>query len=420
VRSGEVEVTAGSSVFALRQKHSAAITGVDSPTYIVADAPPADDWDKWCRARDQKENQIASAQYVPSTEMTGVEDLDQYGSWSNDPDYGPVWTPTEVVAGWAPYSSGCWTWVDPWGWTWIDDAPWGFAPFHYGRWAFRNNGWCWVPGAHIGHAVYAPALVTFVGGGGWHSGSFSGGSIGWFPLGPHEPYLAAYRANRTRMHNVDVEHMAYLNRTVPGAMTVVSNDTFVLGQPTGGDRLRLSDDELMKAPVHGAVAPLVPRQESFLGGSFASHGPVAQPPTSVVSRPVVARLTPPPRQVPFAVRQQAFAVHPGQPLDVGTLANLKQAAPATRSPVKVVTPGYPREGGGQPSFSPESQAGGSRPRQQPEEQPGSAMQQSMQPQPAARQQRPTMPQSGWPQIEREPRSSPVAPRSESPWVQRRD
>ena len=22
----------------------------------------------------------------------------------------------------------------PWGWTWVDDAPWGFAPFHYGRW----------------------------------------------------------------------------------------------------------------------------------------------------------------------------------------------------------------------------------------------------------------------------------------------
>ena len=102
--SGEVEVTAGSSVFALRQKHSVAITGVDSPTYIVADAPPPDDWDKWCRARDKKENQIVSAQYLPGTEMTGVEDLDQDGSWSNDPHYGPVWTPTEVVAGWAPDS----------------------------------------------------------------------------------------------------------------------------------------------------------------------------------------------------------------------------------------------------------------------------------------------------------------------------
>jgi hypothetical protein len=24
--------------------------------------------------------------------------------------------------------------MSPWGWTWVDNAPWGFAPFHYGRW----------------------------------------------------------------------------------------------------------------------------------------------------------------------------------------------------------------------------------------------------------------------------------------------
>ena len=163
VRSGMIEVTAGSSVFPLRQQQTVAITGADSPTYQVASAPPPDDWDLWCQARDQKEDHIASAQYVSPDETDGVEDLDQYGSWSDDADYGPVWTPT-VVAGWAPYRFGHWAWVDPWGWTWIDDAPWGFAPFHYGRWAFRNNAWAWVPGAHHGHPVYAPAIVTFVGG----------------------------------------------------------------------------------------------------------------------------------------------------------------------------------------------------------------------------------------------------------------
>ena len=166
------------------------------------------------------------------------------GAGAIDPDYGPVWAPTVVVEGWAPYSSGCWAWVDPWGWTWIDDAPWGFAPFHYGRWAFRHNAWGWVPGAHIGHAVYAPALVTFVGGGGWHSSPAPGGSVGWFPLGPHEPYIPPYRTNRTRLHNVDVEHIAYVNRSVPGAVTVVPNETFVRGQPTAGAALLLPNDEL--------------------------------------------------------------------------------------------------------------------------------------------------------------------------------
>ena len=48
----------------------------------------------------------------------------------------PVWTPAGVAADWAPYRYGHWVWVAPWGWTWVEDEPWGFAPFHYGRWAF--------------------------------------------------------------------------------------------------------------------------------------------------------------------------------------------------------------------------------------------------------------------------------------------
>ena len=391
VRAGEVEVTAGSSVFALRLQQTAAITGLDSPSYQVTIARPLDDWDRWCQARDQKEDKIASAQYVPRDEMSGVEDLDQYGSWSDSPDYGPVWTPTVVVAGWAPYRFGHWAWVDPWGWTWIDDAPWGFAPFHYGRWAFRSSIWVWVPGAHINRVVYAPALVTFVGGAEWHSGPAPGGSIGWFPLGPREPYVPPYRANRTRMHNVDVEHFAYVNRDIPGAVTFVPNEIFIRGQPTAAAAFRPPNDELMRAPVRGAVAPLVPQKESLLGGSIASHGPIARPPASVLSRPVVARLTPAPQPVPFAARQQALAAYPGRPLDEGTLSSLRRTAPAVRSPVSVVTPGYRKDGAGAQSFSPQTQLGGTGPRQ-PAVRQGAAPQPSRQPQlPAGQIRRPVQP-----------------------------
>ena len=351
VRVGEAEITAGSAVFPLRLRQTTAVTGLDTPAYDVTTAPPLDDWDRWCQARDQKEDQVASAQYVPRDEMSGVEDLDQYGSWSSDPDFGPVWTPTVVVVGWAPYHFGHWAWVDPWGWTWIDDAPWGFAPFHYGRWAFRGNRWGWVPGAHISRAVYAPALVAFVGGGGWRPSQAPGDSVGWFPLGPHEPFVAPYRTDRTRLHNVDVEHIPYANRSVPGAVTFIPNDTFVRGQPAGGAALRVPNDELMRAPVRGAVAPIAPQKESFLGGSFASHGAVARPPASVMSRPVMARLTPPPQAVPFAVRQQEMASRPGQPLDPETMSRMRQGAPPVRSPVSVVSPAYSRRGGGQQSFS---------------------------------------------------------------------
>src|SRR4029453_15692065 len=66
--------------------------------------------------------------------------------------------------GWAPYRSGQWRWVRPWGWTWVDQAPWGYAPFHYGRWVTIGNRWCWWPGGYYARPIWAPALVGFVGG----------------------------------------------------------------------------------------------------------------------------------------------------------------------------------------------------------------------------------------------------------------
>ena len=65
---------------------------------------------------------------------------------------------------WAPYRYGRWVWVAPWGWTWIDDAPWGFAPFHYGRWAqSRMIAGAGCRGQRHVRAVYAPALVGWIG-----------------------------------------------------------------------------------------------------------------------------------------------------------------------------------------------------------------------------------------------------------------
>ena len=100
--------------------------------------------------------------------MTGWEDLDDYGVWRNEAEYGAVWFPTRVEAGWAPYRYGRWTWVRPWGWTWVDDAPWGYAPFHYGRWVNVGNRWGWYPGRYAGRPVWAPALVGWIGQPGWN------------------------------------------------------------------------------------------------------------------------------------------------------------------------------------------------------------------------------------------------------------
>jgi len=138
---------------------------------------------------------IASEEFV-SPEMTGVEDLDRNGRWEQASEYGNVWIPTQVAPGWEPYRDGRWVWTRNWGWTWVDDMPWGFAPFHYGRWVVWRGRWCWTPGHYVARPVYAPALVT------WRQAP--GITIGvtfrqppprgsWSPLPPREVYIPTYR-----------------------------------------------------------------------------------------------------------------------------------------------------------------------------------------------------------------------------------
>ena len=156
-----------------------------------------------------------------SPDMIGASDLPQYGDWVPSPDYGVVWYPRVVAMGWAPYQNGHWAWVAPWGWTWIEAEPWGFAPFHYGRWTQIDGRWGWIPGPPPGvwgrpvRPVYSPALVVFVGGG--------NGLTAWFPLGPGEPYQPWYHASAMYVNRVNVTNIysrnaaevrsAYVNRT---------------------------------------------------------------------------------------------------------------------------------------------------------------------------------------------------------------
>jgi len=97
-------------------------------------------------------------------------ELAPYGEWVRSPQYGWAWFPRHVRAGWRPYSLGRWVESD-YGWTWVSNEPFGWATYHYGRWAWdRQIGWLWVPGT-----VWGPAWVA------WQQG---GGYIGWAPLPP--------------------------------------------------------------------------------------------------------------------------------------------------------------------------------------------------------------------------------------------
>jgi hypothetical protein len=108
------------------------------------------------------------------------DSLSSYGSWYETPDYGYVWQPAVVSdSNWRPYSRGRWVCSDR-GWTWVSEEPFGWATYHYGRWALvRGRGWVWVPGTE-----WAPCWVS------WRE---SGSHIGWAPLPPE---TMAYRNHR--------------------------------------------------------------------------------------------------------------------------------------------------------------------------------------------------------------------------------
>ena len=151
-----------------------------------------DGFDIWSDERDRAAEVVVSTRFV-SSGITGYEELDRNGSWTDNVEYGALWTPRNVAADWAPYRDGRWIWLAPWGWTWVDNAPWGYAPSHYGRWVVVNRRWCWAPGRPAGRPVWAPALVGWVGGDGFSRDHRPG--LGWFPLSPRERYVPSYRVS---------------------------------------------------------------------------------------------------------------------------------------------------------------------------------------------------------------------------------
>ncbi|MDQ2945819.1 MAG: FecR domain-containing protein, partial [Acidobacteriota bacterium] len=133
VRDGEAEIFGPRGTEHLQAGVTILARGTpEDPEFREVAPIELDDWDRWNQDRDRQLESSRSYQYV-SPEIAGAEDLEGYGRWANDPQYGNVWVP-RVEAGWAPYRSGRWVWEDYYGWTWVSYDPWGWAPYHYGRW----------------------------------------------------------------------------------------------------------------------------------------------------------------------------------------------------------------------------------------------------------------------------------------------
>jgi hypothetical protein len=264
-----------------------------------------------------------TTQYL-SHDVVGYEDLDDYGDWRDDSNYGNVWFPTQISAGWAPYREGHWNWISPWGWTWVDDTPWGYAPFHYGRWVTIGSRWGWVGGPIDAMPVYAPALVVFLGTG----GIGFGGNVGWFPLGPREVYVPSYNVSRGYMNRVNISNttvnnttitnvynttivsrstnitnVAYVNRNVAGAITAVPQRAFVNARPVARVAIAVNVREMASVPV-SSRATVAPSRESVLGSRADSAGHVSAPPPAVAGRQVIAKAPPPPAKTGPALQKQ--------------------------------------------------------------------------------------------------------------------
>lgn len=273
-----------------------------------------DAFDHWTRSRDALIADSSSGQYV-SEGTIGYADLDRYGEWQIEADYGRVWFPGNVEHGWAPYRNGHWTWIGPWGWTWVSDAPWGFAPFHYGRWNQFGSRWGWIPGPVAVRAVYAPALVAFFGGDGWRV-SVGVRPVGWYPLGPgmfYDPWYYASRRYYVYINNCNMRyrrHHHWTNRhqrmqeaynvwrkpervarvhfkaTPPPGITIVSRKTMRVGANVGGARLHGLVDEVRGAPLrpHGPGFAASRHQRNLMRANAVQRLPVAK-----VRHPVVVR-----------------------------------------------------------------------------------------------------------------------------------
>jgi hypothetical protein len=164
--------------------------------------------------------QKAAAQVSISFQIF-YDDLSPYGYWIDSPEYGYAWIPN--VPSFIPYrTNGYWLFTNV-GWTWVSNYPWGWAPFHYGRWYYDSYyGWIWVPGYEWGP--------------GWVIWRQSKGFYGWAPIGPGISITIAYsRGYRlpynywTCVRDSDFGRTNIYNYYVPSSnnVTIINNSTVI-------------------------------------------------------------------------------------------------------------------------------------------------------------------------------------------------
>ena len=149
VWKGEVSIRDSESggEVAVKKNETFVLDPTDVAQYGLDKRAEADDLDQFSQDRDRYLSTYARGGYSQSPYQYGTGDLNYYGQYVDDPDYGTVWQPNGVSSDWDPFANGYWSYEPGFGYTWVSAYPWGWLPFRYGNWVFINNrGWCWEPG----------------------------------------------------------------------------------------------------------------------------------------------------------------------------------------------------------------------------------------------------------------------------------
>ncbi len=204
---GEARIYSGNSGFTLKNGRSARLylSGNFEGEWETGDASRyVDEFDTWSLDRDAaiaKRQRDSNVDKYYDNEITGADQLNEYGQWIYTRKYGYVWKPysssVSSYSNWSPYRYGHWRWFPPYGWTWVNDESWGYATYHYGRWVWDNNNWYWSPYGRNRwrRSWWSPALVVV---------TYSGGYYCWYPLPYHYNYYnynAYYYNNNTTIIN---------------------------------------------------------------------------------------------------------------------------------------------------------------------------------------------------------------------------
>jgi len=344
VREGEAIIDTGAAVQQVLPGQSAALDGA-APQYAqLRNGIATDGFDTWSANRDRRyeRNRVNSP---VSRQMVGAPDLDEYGAWETAPEYGAVWYPANVGEDWAPYRNGYWTEVGIWGPTWVDAAPWGYAPFHYGRWAHIRGRWGWCPGGYVARPVWAPALVGWIGGPGWRVANNHGSPVyGWVPLGWGEAYQPHWkgcsdgcwaRYNKPYAVNTLIRPNApptrFANSTAPGAVTAVPGAAFAGRRPVQSNIVAIPASAIASAPV--LAVPTIPPETRRTPGIKPGNGMPLPASTTYTAMPRQPRTVAPMGAVP----SQGVTV---------------PVPPASRVPAGVSTPVNSAPGGSPPVVRP--------------------------------------------------------------------